>query len=144
MSNFSISRDSILKFPRERYSLSLFLVDRHVLDADADPDPAKWCRFDRIQTTVPDSIINLTFNMLIFSENPVRSTVMVLIYFDVQVFEANIRLLGGLLSAHLLMEDSNFPGLSPDWYLGMDDILSVLHFKLIFIIKTPLLIRIRT
>jgi hypothetical protein len=37
-----------------------------------------------------------------------------------QVFEANIRLLGGLLSAHLLMEDSNFPGLSPDWYLGMD------------------------
>jgi Glycosyl hydrolase family 47 len=36
----------------------------------------------------------------------------------VQVFEANIRLLGGLLSAHLLMEDANFPGLSPDWYLG--------------------------
>jgi hypothetical protein len=40
----------------------------------------------------------------------------------VQVFEANIRLLGGLLSAHLLMEDSNFPGLSPDWYLGMGDL----------------------
>ena len=36
----------------------------------------------------------------------------------VEVFEANIRLLGGLLSAHLLMEDTNFPGLSPDWYLG--------------------------
>ena len=35
-----------------------------------------------------------------------------------KVFEANIRLLGGLLSAHLLMEDVNFPGLSPDWYLG--------------------------
>jgi hypothetical protein len=47
----------------------------------------------------------------------------------VQVFEANIRLLGGLLSAHLLMEDSNFPGLSPDWYLGMDDLLFFLNFK---------------
>ena len=34
-----------------------------------------------------------------------------------QVFEANIRLLGSLLSAHLLMEDPNFPGLAPDWYL---------------------------
>jgi hypothetical protein len=47
----------------------------------------------------------------------------------VQVFEANIRLLGGLLSAHLLMEDSNFPGLSPDWYLGMGDLPPVLHFE---------------
>jgi hypothetical protein len=35
-----------------------------------------------------------------------------------EVFEANIRLLGGLLSAHLLMEDVNFAHLSPDWYLG--------------------------
>jgi hypothetical protein len=78
--------------------------------------------------------------MLIFIENPVRSTVIILIYYVVQVFEANIRLLGGLLSAHLLMEDSNFPGLSPDWYLGMDDLPSVLHFKLIFIIKALLLI----
>jgi len=43
----------------------------------------------------------------------------------VQVFEASIRLLGGLLSAHLLMEDSNFSGLSPDWYL--DDLLSLSH-----------------
>ena len=34
-----------------------------------------------------------------------------------KVFEANIRLLGSLLSAHLLMEDPNFPGLAPDWYL---------------------------
>jgi hypothetical protein len=47
----------------------------------------------------------------------------------VQVFEANIRLLGGLLSAHLLMEDSNFPGLSPDWYLGMGDLPSVFNFN---------------
>lgn len=51
------------------------------------------------------------------------------VHFDksnvVQVFEANIRLLGGLLSAHLLMEDTNFPGLSPDWYL--DDLLSLAH-----------------
>lgn len=51
------------------------------------------------------------------------------VHFDksnvVQVFEANIRLLGGLLSAHLLMEDANFPGLSPDWYL--DDLLSLAH-----------------
>jgi hypothetical protein len=47
----------------------------------------------------------------------------------VEVFEANIRLLGGLLSAHLLMEDSNFPGLSPDWYLGMVWVTSGLHFK---------------
>ena len=37
--------------------------------------------------------------------------------FYLQVFEANIRLLGSLLSAHLLMEDPNFPGLAPDWYL---------------------------
>ena len=34
-----------------------------------------------------------------------------------KVFEANIRLLGSLISAHLLMEDPNFPGLAPDWYL---------------------------
>ncbi len=50
-------------------------------------------------------------------------------YYFVQVFEANIRLLGGLLSAHLLMEDSNFPGLSPDWYLGMGDLPSGLHIN---------------
>jgi len=43
----------------------------------------------------------------------------------VQVFEANIRLLGGLLSAHLLMEDKNFPDLAPDWYV--DDLLSLSH-----------------
>jgi len=43
----------------------------------------------------------------------------------VQVFEATIRMLGGLLSGHLLMEDSRFPGLSPDWY--MDDLLSLAH-----------------
>merc|ERR1719309_1866207 len=43
----------------------------------------------------------------------------------VQVFEATIRMLGGLLSGHLLMEDSRFPGLAPDWY--MDDLLSLAH-----------------
>ena len=43
----------------------------------------------------------------------------------VQVFEANIRLLGGLLSAHLLMEDPNFSDLAPEWYL--DDLLSLAH-----------------
>jgi len=43
----------------------------------------------------------------------------------VQVFEANIRLLGGLISAHLLIEDSNFPDLAPDWYL--DDLLGLAH-----------------
>jgi len=43
----------------------------------------------------------------------------------VQVFEVSIRLLGGLLSAHLLIEDKNFPGLAPDWYL--DDLLSLAH-----------------
>ena len=43
----------------------------------------------------------------------------------VQVFEANIRLLGGLLSAHLLIEDPNFPNLTPDWYL--DDLLGLAH-----------------
>ena len=32
--------------------------------------------------------------------------------FCFQVFEANIRLLGSLLSAHLVMEDPNFPGLA--------------------------------
>jgi len=51
------------------------------------------------------------------------------VHFDksntVQVFEANIRLLGSLLSAHLLMEDPNFPGLAPDWYL--EDLLSLAH-----------------
>merc|ERR1711894_26702 len=49
------------------------------------------------------------------------------VHFDksntVQVFEANIRLLGSLLSAHLLMEDPNCPGLAPDWYL--EDLLSL-------------------
>ncbi|XP_040580734.1 ER degradation-enhancing alpha-mannosidase-like protein 1 [Lepeophtheirus salmonis] len=45
----------------------------------------------------------------------------------VQVFEANIRLLGGLLSAHLLMEDpkSPFGNLTPDWYMG--DLLFLAH-----------------
>jgi len=43
----------------------------------------------------------------------------------VQVFEATIRMLGGLLSGHLLMDDPRFPGLSPDWY--MDDLLSLAH-----------------
>ncbi len=35
----------------------------------------------------------------------------------VQVFEANIRVLGGLLSAHMLMEDTEgpFANLAPDW-----------------------------
>jgi len=51
------------------------------------------------------------------------------VHFDksntVQVFEANIRLLGSLLSAHLLMEDPRFPGLAPDWYL--EDLLSLAH-----------------
>jgi len=52
------------------------------------------------------------------------------VHFDksnvVQVFEANIRLLGGLLSAHLLTENSSlFPDLAPDWY--MDDLLSLAH-----------------
>ncbi len=45
-----------------------------------------------------------------------------------EVFEANIRLLGGLLSAHLLMEDVNFAHLSPDWYLGESSFsLSLFH-----------------
>ena len=37
---------------------------------------------------------------------------------SLQVFEANIRLLGGLLSAHLLMEEKGgpFEDYSPDWY----------------------------
>ena len=45
----------------------------------------------------------------------------------VQVFEANIRVLGGLLSAHLLMEDSfkPFGDLTPDWYMG--DLLTLAH-----------------
>ena len=44
-----------------------------------------------------------------------------------QVFEANIRALGGLLSAHLLMEDPSEPfgRLSPDWYMG--DLLTLAH-----------------
>ena len=50
-----------------------------------------------------------------------------------QVFEANIRLLGSLLSAHLLMEDPNFPGLAPDWYLE-----DLLRFKKNDIIGTPI------
>ena len=44
-----------------------------------------------------------------------------------KVFEANIRLLGSLLSAHLLMEDPNFPGLAPDWYL--EDLLRFDNLK---------------
>ena len=43
----------------------------------------------------------------------------------VQVFEVTIRMLGGLLSSHLLMSDPNFPDLVPDWY--MDDLLSLAH-----------------
>ena len=45
----------------------------------------------------------------------------------VQVFEANIRVLGGILSAHLLMEDQNGPffHMTPDWYMG--DLLTLAH-----------------
>lgn len=45
----------------------------------------------------------------------------------VQVFEANIRVLGGLLSAHLLMEDPRgpFTNMTPDWYMG--DLLTLAH-----------------
>lgn len=43
----------------------------------------------------------------------------------VQVFEANIRVLGGLLSAHLLMEDRQFSNLTPSWYMG--DLLTLAH-----------------
>jgi len=45
----------------------------------------------------------------------------------VQVFEANIRVLGGLLSAHLLIEDEGRPfgDLEPDWYTG--DLLTMAH-----------------
>ena len=41
-----------------------------------------------------------------------------------KVFEANIRLLGGLLSAHLLMEDDNFPGLGNKSSIPMVPIIS--------------------
>ena len=45
----------------------------------------------------------------------------------VQIFEANIRVLGGLLSAHLLIEDKlqTFGNLEPDWYSG--DLLTMAH-----------------
>ena len=45
----------------------------------------------------------------------------------VQIFEANIRVLGGLLSAHLLIEDeqNTFGNLEPDWYTG--DLLTMAH-----------------
>jgi len=45
----------------------------------------------------------------------------------VQVFEANIRVLGGLLSAHLLMEDLRGPfcNMTPEWYMG--DLLTLAH-----------------
>lgn len=45
----------------------------------------------------------------------------------VQIFEANIRVLGGLLSAHLLIEDEQRPfgNLEPDWYTG--DLLTMAH-----------------
>ena len=45
----------------------------------------------------------------------------------VQIFEANIRMLGGLLSAHLLIEDAEktFGDLRPDWYAG--DLLTMAH-----------------
>ena len=45
----------------------------------------------------------------------------------VQIFEANIRILGGLLSAHTLMEDINGPfyNMTPDWYTG--DLLTLAH-----------------
>ena len=38
-------------------------------------------------------------------------------FFPLQVFEANIRVLGGLLAAHLLIEDekNTFGDLEPDW-----------------------------
>ena len=43
------------------------------------------------------------------------------------MFEANIRVLGGLLSAHLLMEEtpSPFGDIRPDWYAG--DLLTMAH-----------------
>ena len=39
------------------------------------------------------------------------------VFFPQQVFEANIRVLGGLLAAHLLIEDerNTFGDLEPDW-----------------------------
>jgi len=45
----------------------------------------------------------------------------------VQIFEANIRVLGGLLSAHLLIEDEKrtFGNLEPEWYTG--DLLTMAH-----------------
>lgn len=45
----------------------------------------------------------------------------------VQIFEANIRVLGGLLSAHLLIEDEQrtFGNLEPEWYTG--DLLTMAH-----------------
>lgn len=45
----------------------------------------------------------------------------------VQIFEANIRILGGLLSAHTLMEDANGPfhNMTPEWYMG--DLLTLAH-----------------
>ena len=45
----------------------------------------------------------------------------------VQIFEANIRVLGGLLSAHLLMEDIQgpFQNMTPNWYMG--DLLTLAH-----------------
>ncbi len=46
----------------------------------------------------------------------------------VQVFEANIRMLGGLLSAHLLMSDpamAPFGAEAPEWY--SDDLLTLAH-----------------
>ena len=47
----------------------------------------------------------------------------------VQVFEANIRVLGGLLSAHLLMEDLQGPycNMTPEWYMG--DLLTLGKLK---------------
>ena len=43
------------------------------------------------------------------------------------MFEANIRVLGGLLAAHLLIEDerNTFGNLEPDWYTG--DLLTLAH-----------------
>ena len=43
----------------------------------------------------------------------------------VQVFEATIRILGGLLSGHLLMMTPEFSDMTPDWY--MDDLLGMAH-----------------
>ena len=48
---------------------------------------------------------------------PFRPSTANIFIFIIQVFEANIRVLGGLLAAHLLIEDekNTFGDLEPDW-----------------------------